>query len=518
VPGYIALPPDSDEYPGLKTASWAARLPERFFLAASLLTFVAAVAPHHLLLAESLSPDGVAYLDLARALAAGDWQRAGNSYWAPGLPLLLSLFQPLAARASPSVAWLQAPMALVSLAWFAAGYLLLRQLWREQGWTSGEPLDPSQISAGCVFLALLTAAHVHLASPESITPDQLAGIFVLLAAAILWRIHAHGIFRQGRFRQGLFRQGLFRQGLAAGFVLGLAYLAKYPLFVFTLLLVFLLCWRYPRLALGLALGFSALALPWTFLLRHNYARWTFADSGWLNFAWFTAQAPQYVGSGLSPGVGKGEALWQWQGWGTYYPWLDPARFHTGLTLEIPWVRLAKNVWWHLSWFAASPKFALAAAFFILLCLVQRPKLDWSFWWPVLAIGSYLPITLMSRYAAVWVFLLLAPWAFRALLAQWSQRWSLGASALILLASFAALGRIPEQRRLAQAQLEHALQLQPKYAGQSVCIRGDGFAASLVLARINARIIAQRKAPQGKLSPEDASNSRTIERLWQISDF
>ncbi len=439
--------------------------------------YVALVLPIHIYLCESLTPDGVSYRDLAHKVASGDWRGLVNSYWAPMLPALLAMSQRLEASfGAGSVAVSQVAMGAVSLAYFCSVWRLIGRLWGDGGWTSGRFLTRREVGVGCFVGAAALAAQLLLVGPQVLTPDTLAGVFCVLATGDL--VRATGVEKSKP------------AAWLAGLWLGCGYLAKYPLFVFGLWLVVLLLGRKPRVALRVGGGFALVALPWAAMLSLKYGRMTFGDAGWLNLAWFTGQAPIFVGYGL------GED-WTWAVNGTYAPWLDPAAFHEGLRVELPWSRMWRNVVWHLSWWWRSSVFLGVLSLVLFLWWKRRPTLDWRFWWPAGALASYLPVTLMTRYAAVWVFLLCALWGVRALSAKAQIRVAL----LLLALACWPLRKLPEERAAGERARGQAL-AHLSFAGADVHVEGDGFAASLVLHRVGARI---------------ASQSSTIKGPWQILD-
>jgi hypothetical protein len=461
-------------------------LSERRLGATIFAVFFVVVAPFHWLLTEALSPDGVSYLDLSRAAAAGGFEHLVNSYWAPLLPLLLTPVVGLRGHfAFASVAYAQIALSLVSVLVFVGGWSLVRATWREKGWQPGMRLSPQEVAVACFLMSLLLAAFVGLCGPHVLTPDALAGAFCLLASAELVRAQADG-FPMERAR-------------LAGLWLGCGYLAKYPVFVFTLLLIALVAYRRPRFGMQMALGFGVVATPWVALLSEKYGRLTFADSGWLNLAWFTGQAPKYAGYGM-------EASARWEAHGTYAPWLDPAWFHAGLHVNLPWRRLGENTLWHLSWWWRSPVFSVVVVSVLLLLCLRRPRLDWRLLWPALAIASYLPVTLMTRYAAFWVFLLLGFWGLRAIPSAWHSQ----VAVALLLAACGAWFKISSERARSIENWDLARQT-GALRGAVVGVEGDAFAASLVLHRIEAKIESQSSTIKGPWQILDSSGSV----LWVI---
>jgi hypothetical protein len=310
-----------------------------------------------------------------------------------------------------------------------------------------------------------------------LTPDGLAGCFALLAAGFLLRAERKGYS--------------LRMAGILGLVLGLGYLAKYPLFLFGFVLLGLNLrrnWRFVAVAFGV---FASLAGPWVLLLSARYGRWTFADSGWLNFAWFTGQLPR---------MGKATAFAARDG-ATYAAWLDPGMVTGKLELALPLGRLFENVLWHLSWVTVSPVLAglsLLCAWHVWGCW---PKWDWRFLWPAIAIGSYLPVTLMCRYAAVWIALLFGMWGAYAL----RSRAQLVIAGMLLMATVCSWRRIEPERLAAERSVEFA-RGHPELRGRMVRTIREPFEASIDFVRLRARV-----------APTSGGLSHTIEGQWQILD-
>lgn len=444
---------------------------ESRFWTCALLAYGLLVSPFHWVLREGMNPDGVSYIDLGRMVQEGQWGGLVNSYWAPMLPVLLSLCE-LEERFAP----VQVVLGLVSLAYLGCGAFVLREVWRRMGWQGGA-LGRRELSVGVYFVGLLTVSHVVLTGPQVLTPDGLAGCFALAAAGLLLRAERLG-HSVGR-------------ALVLGLVLGGGYLAKYPLFLFGGLLLALVSVRQWRFALVGAGSFGLVAGPWVLLLSARYGRWTFADSGWLNFAWFTGQAPR---------LGAATAFVEREG-ATYAAWLDPGMVTGKLELVVPWARLLDNVVWHLSWATSSPVLAGLCLLAALHVLGKLPELDWRFVWPLLVITSYLPVTLMCRYAAVWVALLFGMWGVSAL----TPRRQVVVGAMLLLACGLGWRRMEPERLAAERSVAFA-ERHPELRGRLVYSSREPFGASIDLVRLRARV-----------APKSSALSHTIEGQWQILD-
>jgi hypothetical protein len=120
-----------------------------------------------------------------------------------------------------------------------------------------------------------------------ITPDMLVQGLVYLSAAFGLRLFLPG--SSGRHSRAL------------GLTLGLGYLAKAAMFPAALLLLGILFLRPPKDRLGrrhslIAMAcFWLLAAPLVLSLSQEKHRFTFGDSGKLNYAWFVGGIPSYSG-------------------------------------------------------------------------------------------------------------------------------------------------------------------------------------------------------------------------------
>ena len=141
----------------------------------------------------------------------------------------------------------------------------------------GRTLLPNQILWTWGYIFFLWATTMWL-RPSLITPDLCVAAFCFLDTAILLRIS------RGR--------GTWPVYLLLGVTLGLAYAAK--AFMFLLAWVFLACsvWAakskrqaLPR-AVAATLLFLIVAAPEILALSRTKGRWTFGDTGPLNYAWY----------------------------------------------------------------------------------------------------------------------------------------------------------------------------------------------------------------------------------------
>ncbi|HEY3455136.1 MAG TPA: hypothetical protein VGK64_11080 [Bryobacteraceae bacterium] len=212
------------------------------------------------------SNDGISYLDMAAAVAQGDWSAAINGYWSPLYPLLLAaglwIVKPAPMH---EFALVHATNWLIFVGAFAGFDFFLRRI--ASSWVT-------RIAGYSVAIWAL----LELVTTAGVSPDMLVAAFVFWAMGLVAGIAT------GRARA--------RSFVWLGVVLGLGYYAKAPLFplAFVFLLLTLLApgsWRQ-KLSGTLLAGFvfALVAAPLIALLSWQKQRLTFGDSGKLNYAWY----------------------------------------------------------------------------------------------------------------------------------------------------------------------------------------------------------------------------------------
>ncbi|HYB60236.1 MAG TPA: hypothetical protein VEH50_02045 [Methylomirabilota bacterium] len=278
-----------------------------------------------------IEPDGVNYLDVARAYLRGDLHAAVNSYWSPLYSWLLAVAIGLL---HPSPYWESTVLHavnlfdyLLSLACFAFFFQELTALVEARLSRQSE-----RFRLGWAWVlfgySLFVYASLELIGVRTDTPDLLVCAATLLATALLIRM-LRGV-------------ASWRPYFWLGVVLAVGYLAKAVMF--PLALVFILCsvfvggnWRKraPLAALALVM-FGLAASPWLATLSKAEGRLTFGDSGRLSYAWYANDPAPSSWSGpeaskrsmtvhglrilsLSPPVEAFASHLE----GTYPPWYDP---------------------------------------------------------------------------------------------------------------------------------------------------------------------------------------------------
>ena len=221
------------------------------------------------------SGDAVNYLNIVRALHAGDWKLALSSYWGLGYPLLIALVTPLFAK-TPGGEWLA--VHLLNLLLFAATYVAFSWLVRTAVRSLGSARTEDDHRAVLTFgtLAVFLSVELNLDQVSRVGPDLLVSLLVFAATALLLKLRA---------------RPTAAHALALGATLGLGFAVKTVFLPLTLLFVLvatLAIWnrREARKCFTLMLLAAAIPIvPYTAAMSWAQGRFTVGDSGALNYAW-----------------------------------------------------------------------------------------------------------------------------------------------------------------------------------------------------------------------------------------
>ncbi len=286
----------------------------------------------------SMNPDGMCYLDLGDAFFRRKWFDAVNGYWSPLYSWLLGavLFV-----AKPSRLW-EFPVAhavnlFIYLAAFFCFEFFLRSMREdlryEAGYDKGTGIwtlcEQSLFATG---YALFLWSSLELITIWDFSPDLSVAAFVYLIAGLLLRIR---------------HRSSFRLYIVLGVVLGFAYLTKavmFPLGFAFILIGFFCVPRQKRLAFLLLVTscFLAVSAPWLVALSRAKGRFTFGDSGRLNYSALVSPGGRVINwQGAPPGSGtpvhatrqllKDPPLYEFATpvGGTYPPSFDPSYWNEG---------------------------------------------------------------------------------------------------------------------------------------------------------------------------------------------
>lgn len=234
----------------------------------------------------SLDADGISYLDLSDAFARHDWHGFLNAYWSPLYPLLLGisrLFLPTSKHWElPSAHILNFGIYAVALGCFEFFYASLRKSLVPIDFHAEEdtPLFIPEAPVWALAHVLFLWVSVDLISIWGVCPDLCVSAFVYVAAGLILR------FR--RDDPGWKLAGVL------GAVLGLSYWAKAVMFPlsFVFMAIALVPVSDVRIAAKrgwiMALTFAVTAGPLVAAISMQKHRFTFGDSGRINYAMFVS--------------------------------------------------------------------------------------------------------------------------------------------------------------------------------------------------------------------------------------
>jgi hypothetical protein len=372
----------------------------------------------------AMDPDGMSYLDVGQSFFRRDWANAINAWWSPlycwALGLVLGI-------ARPSPKW-EFPVAqLVNIVVFLLALLAFRFLlhslvdFSRERFSSANPDDGAGLPEWMMILLgypIFLWIVLEVVPPWYMTPDLAVVMFVCLTGGILLRL---------RTDDNLLRFALF------GVVLGLGYWTKAILFPLGFVALATGYWwhrsspGWGRRMLVSALAFLFISSPLIILLSHQKGRFTFGDSGKLNYAWYVSPRTFWRNwQGEVPGSGvpihptrqlmQHPSLFEFDGpvVATYPPWADPSYWNEGLQwhfkLKPQLQALAATVPGELRLlFRARPD--LVAGVIVLALLSGRMWLAGLLeFWPLIAISVvglalYLPLVENDRYLGGFVLVL-----------------------------------------------------------------------------------------------------------------
>ncbi len=283
-----------------------------------------------------ITVDGLAYLEMAEVYVEEGWRAGTNGYWGPLYPLLLAaallVVQPPPGTELWTVQGVHVAMYLVSLAAFVF-------FWREADRVRREGIGerlPAWAFWGIGYLLFLWCT-LRLVKIWTMSPDVLVLAAALAAGGFALRIRAKP--------EGWWAPAGY------GAALGLGYLAKAAMF--PLAFVFLAGvpgltgrGREGLLRTGLAaLVFLVVAAPFVLTLSAQKERFTFGDSGKLNYARYVNGIPHLHWQGGPEGHGvpahptrqiaSAPDAFEFSApvRGTYPPWYDPSYWYEGVQVR-----------------------------------------------------------------------------------------------------------------------------------------------------------------------------------------
>ena len=238
----------------------------------------------------TMNPDGVSYLDMGDAIVRGDWKVAINGYWSPLYPLLQGLALKLM-KPSPYLQFSVVHFVNFLIFLFTLGCFdfLLRAAVANRSWIVEPEGATGRLPRWAVFAvgySVFLWSSLTLTKVATVSPDMLMTGLLYLAVGLLLRIWA--------------RPESFSRFAWLGGILALGYLAKvavFPLCFIFFSLAWILGgkWRKatPRVLVA-ALVFLAVSGPWIAALSRAKGRFTYGDSGRVNYVlWVDGASPSY---------------------------------------------------------------------------------------------------------------------------------------------------------------------------------------------------------------------------------
>ena len=367
----------------------------------------------------AMQSDGISYLDMGDALVRGDWKMAINAYWSPLYPWLqgmaLRLFKPSAYSEFTVVHLVNFLIYLFALGCF--DFLLRAAVAnRSQGDESANGNTP--LPGWAVFAvgySVFLWSSLSLITMERVSPDLLMAGFLYLAAGLLLQLWA--------------RPQSFSRFVLLGAVLGFGYLAKVPVFLLAFLF-FAISWilaggwrnSAPRV-LAVVLAFLAVSGPWLMALSRAKGRFTFGDSGRINYVLLVNRAtPTWYFQNLGTAGGHyvhpvrkifdSPPIYEFATpiKGTIPVWYDPSYWADGATPRFSLKRELSVIqrWLKFYFDMLFPDQAALFVGFVVLCLIAGRGLvlhqlaaRWPVWLMGLAgLGMYALVYVELRYVAV----------------------------------------------------------------------------------------------------------------------
>jgi hypothetical protein len=394
----------------------------------------------------SMSPDGVSYVDLSDAWLAGDWSRIVNGYWSPAYSALIAgaraLFHPGPAKEATVVHLVNFVVFVVCIVCFEYFLAALR---RFDVPTAGPGSDdfrrPEPWPVTLFIYAVFGWSAFGMLNTGLTSPDTIVAALTYLVAAML--LETFRSPTRGRF-------------IAIGVALGAAYLSKAAMFPVGV--IFAACtaigWgiRAPlRRRLLTPAAFLLVSFPLLGALSSRSGHFTFGEAGKFAYGWFVNNYPvPWTGAPKGSGTPRHPPVvlnlepiaYGYPGdiGETYPAWTDPSYWNAGMVPRVELRRQLREV------AIVSREYAkvlgVTALTIVLLAALAKDK------------GAV--IRRMRRVAV-----LVAPLIF--LFVLYSQVWAeprfyAAAAVILILLSFDALYRAAEPGEMRRLALGAALMM------------------------------------------------------------
>jgi hypothetical protein len=366
-----------------------------------------------------INSDGVSYLDIGDQYWKGNWQAALNAYWSPLYSWLTGL---MFCVTKPTMRWEYPEVHLLNFVILVAALFCFEFFWRELLAWRGDNAWAGSSRLYAWILGYLLFAYVHfvvtpilIPTPDLmlVTPDLIVAALVYLASGMILR------FATGRMCT--VSAGLF------GGLLGVGYLAKTAMLPFAIVIMMTMlavAWRQHgrKWMIGATLlGFLIVSLPFIIALSLHEHRFTFGDTGKINYAIEVNGMPARHWQGDEPGHTKAlhptRKIFSWPQVyefaepvaGTYPIWYDRSYWNAGINSSMHPVRqirvLVGNAMRIAQYLVAETGF-LTAVLMMMFLLSDRIKESWQIlmgFFPILvpAIAMFLMYAMVLSPSESW---------------------------------------------------------------------------------------------------------------------
>jgi hypothetical protein len=360
-----------------------------------------------------MNPDGMSYLDVGESFFSHHWAHAVNGWWSP---LYSWIVGTVIGTLKPPPRW-EFPLVhvvnfLVYVATLACFIFFVRGLRRFRGNVHEEQQASSMTDWGFLLVAYAVFWWIALEveTVYDVSPDLAVAACMFLAAGVLIRL---------QLQDGIWRFALL------GFSLGLGYWTKtifFPLAFVTLVSAYL--WRrshrnWRRGIAAASVVFVIVSSPLIIVLSKQKGRFTFGDSGRVNYAWAVSpRSPMRNWQGREPESGtpvhptrqllEHPPLYEFDGPvdGTYPPWTDPSYWNEGLKAHF---RLKPQIEVLMTTVPSEVRLVTRAQPGLVAGIIALAALGGISWWLSLAIAwpllviavagmaAYLPLVENDRY-------------------------------------------------------------------------------------------------------------------------
>ncbi len=363
-----------------------------------------------------MNPDGISYLDVGDAFVHHDWAVGINGWWSPlyawTLGIVVNIVKPAPQWEFPLVHAVN--FAIFAFALFAFGFFLrsllasTNQLSLPGTWAN-LPESSIQLLGYAIFLWI----SLEVITVYDVSPDLAVSGFVYLMVGALLRLR---------------QTSALRHSLLLGVSLGVGYWTKailLPVGLFSVCVALLWSreklWR--RRLIQAVLVFAFVAAPFIVLLSAEKHRFTFGDSGKVNYAWAMSNAPTRNWQGGQSDAGQplhptrlvlsSPPVYEFNGpvVGTYPPWTDPSYWNQGIRVHFRFGRqmrvLATTVPSEARLLLRSQPALVAEIVFLLFIGGMGVWVGVRKLWPILVIplagmGAFIPIIENDRYIGAFV--------------------------------------------------------------------------------------------------------------------